>query len=232
MPLLRALAECSVLKAGPWSRFHSTTTASIWTRRRILAKVNSRLRGTIPGVVQSAVSPNGRYFYAASPTGNGVGVYDTTRDAWTTFFDGFELPVGYLEGVNSIVTSSANGIQYALVVSPVNGIATVLQTDANGLTTVHGTFSSSALVGIASLAYSTDNDALYAMTSSQLARIAISSDLLTIGAKTSISGTDMTGIRLGNGKLYNIHDGGASIRELALDLSSVLSAIEWTEQRQ
>ncbi len=186
----------------------------------------------LTGATLSAVSPNGRYQYAYSATDQALGLYDTKSQTWATFFDGTQLPFGSLTGVTSIVTSQdSNGVQYALLANAAGTLTTFSTTATDSTKNGVFTYSSASVatspttagVGINAMYYvagsSANKGTLYVLTSNALTSYSpVSDNLTSLGAATTVAtGTNLTGLTYGNGKLYVIGDHGASIYAVGTD---------------
>jgi 6-phosphogluconolactonase (cycloisomerase 2 family) len=186
-------------------------------------QVDSR---SIRGAKVSAVSPDGRYYYAVSPEDDGIGIYDNVLQTWKTYFDIVDVPSGSLDGVAAIAVSSLGGVQYATVVSPITGALTTFATGADGVTHISFQTSSASLIGVKSQVYSATEQALYTMTGSEIRRYSMPLDMSGLGASSGpATGNQMTSIHLANGRLYNVTDNGTTIRSFGLNLGIPLAIV-------
>ncbi|TVP98792.1 MAG: hypothetical protein EA381_11745 [Planctomycetaceae bacterium] len=197
---------------------------------------------SLSGVSVSATSPDGRFLYGYSPTDKALGVYDRETNAWTTFFDGVQVPIGALTGVPSIAISSitydvvVNGIAQqltyhdALVVNPNTGAYTVFRT--SGLSISHWSWTTPAahgtqsyLVGARSLTHA--DGKLYVATTNDVKSYDLPAPMgvLPAAASATLSVSNATKLQVAGGRAYVITGGGTGVTSVAASLmETTLSA--------
>ena len=180
----------------------------------------------VAGPAVSAVSPNGRYSYALSPNDDAVAIYDAQLGIWKTFFDVLDAPSGTLDGVTSIAVSEFNGVQYALVVSPLSGTLTTIATDNTGRSVISFRRTDPAFLGVTSFAYSPADQALFTLTAGAITRYPMPSNISSLGAASAtMTGSQLSALQVANGRVYAITDNGTAVRSFGPNLAGILSAV-------
>jgi Ca2+-binding RTX toxin-like protein len=110
--------------------------------------------GTFAGSTASAVSRNGRYLYVVSTSQGSFGIYDTVTGTTQTFTNG-SGGITLMSAPNIVTTSEANGVQYALVISSVEGTVTVFSSN-NGVNQLVRQFSNTRISGAVTAAFRPD----------------------------------------------------------------------------